>query len=517
MASGDILNIEVLETFSTKSNPFWSSGILPYSGYYTQLKNFKCLNNNKKLVNTVLGYWEPKRDESEITFPYQNIFDLILHSGTQKLSGSGEQFFATSGDLIGAGFDETLSKKYGYKYTLSGAPIGYNEIYIEGTGTTLQDLLGKTIDCVMVSHFSDSGIVPFNNAFGYKIKNQKTGPGTVRYQFFLSTGEFNFQESTETQKKAYVSIGSAVNTENYLNITGNNENFFIRHSGISGEFLYGTFNISNSGNHTLRYIFTGLDPRITISRMSPKAWHVRGGIINRETKRKRLQNKRTISYKISTIGLNLNHEYTGYIQFSGIYKPDTIYNTTGFNIPIYYKINDHGSRAYFDNFYFKYTGDFHENINAFETYPIGTPIQISKLSNNKYPKLNLGLTVYNTGTGVSGAKSLDKISSGFFKPCLESKMYWNANTRNQLFDSSMIKMNTKNGMVQFRTGISGSLPSNNYINYQSSSGAFQSDILFSIKDTGQISAGLYSGDIYIFTSDTSYENPKSFPVLVNYL
>jgi hypothetical protein len=508
MAQGDITGIEILETFSTKSNPFWSQDSLPFSGKYFGLNNFKSLNTNKRFQNTVLGTWTPTRDKAEFTFPYNNIFELILHSGTQ--SGTiGENSFASTGDLINAGFSSELANRYGYKYTATGANIGYNEIYIEGTGNTIYDLLGKEVQCIMISRFSDSGIVPFDNLSGFKAKKQKALPGLMRYQFFLTTGSF-LSGNGVNQKYSYLSVGTKVNTENYLNVTGNNQNLFMRHSGISGENLFGTFDISNSGNYRLNYNVVSLDPKITIDETSPTGFAVRAGNVNRMPKRKRFFNKKNISYSINTSGLILNQEYTGHIRVSGIYRNDAIYNITGVSIPITYKISDHGARAAFDNFYFRYTGDFHQNINGFQVYPNGNIISLNS-GVSGYPKLTLGLTIYNTGTGVYSSVTLNRISSGFYKPKIESKLFWEATG-----DSNNIKILNKNGSVYFGTGISGSLPTGKYIIHSGQSGAFQNDIFFSIYNTGQISTGIFSGNLLVNVSDSSNQN-RSFPISINFL
>jgi len=485
------------------------------------LNNFKSLNTNKRFQNTVLGTWTPTRDKAEFTFPYNNIFELILHSGTQ--SGTiGENSFASTGDLINAGFSSELANRYGYKYTATGANIGYNEIYIEGTGNTIYDLLGKEVQCIMISRFSDSGIVPFDNLSGFKAKKQKALPGLMRYQFFLTTGSF-LSGNGINQKYSYLSVGTKVNTENYLNVTGNNQNLFMRNSGISGENLFGTFDISNSGNYRLNCNILSLDPKIIIDETSPTGFAIRAGNINRMPKRKRLLNKRSISYKINTSGLTLNQEYTGYIRVSGSYRPDATYNITGVTIPITYQIFNRDAKATFDNFYFQYTGDFHQNLNAFKTYQIGTPINLysggypglasggNLNSYNRYSKFTLGLSIYNTGSGVSGALSSDRISSGFFNPIEDSKLYWHATA-----SDPNIKILNEDGGVKFQTGISGSLPAEHNIIYNGQSGSFQSDIFFSIKNSGQINPGLFSGDILVKTSDIN-DSLRTFPVLINFI
>jgi len=148
MANGDISGVQLIRKFSSRSNPFWNNQALPFSGSYIDLKNFTCLNNDKSFNSTVLGFWEPRRKQNDFTFPYKNLYELISHSGTQ--SGSiGEHHFASSGDLINAGFPEQASKRYGYKYTNSGEKIGYNEVYIEGNAT-IDDLVGKKINCIML-------------------------------------------------------------------------------------------------------------------------------------------------------------------------------------------------------------------------------------------------------------------------------------------------------------------------------------------------------------------------------
>lgn len=521
MAQGDITAVELLDIFSTKSNPFWSKDSLPFNGKYFNLNKFKSLNTNKQFQNTVLGAWNPIRDKSSFTFPYQNIFELILHSGTQ--SGTiGENYFASTGDLLAAGFPNELANKYGYKYTATGTNIGYNEIYIEGTGNTIYDLLGKEVECIMISRFSDSGIVPFNNLSGFKIKNQKCPPGLLRYQFFLTTGSFTSGDGVN-QSYSYISVGTKVNTENYLNITGNNTNLIMAHSGISGENLFGTFDISNSGNFRLNYNVLSLDPKIIIDSSSPTGSAVRAGNSNRIPRRKRLFNKKSISYKINTSGLNLDQEYTGYIRVSGIYRPGVTYNITGLNVPVKYKIQDLGARAAFDNFYFRYTGDFHQNLNAFQTYQIGETINLysggypsvgqngSLNAYNRYPRLTLGLSIYNTGSGVSGALSSDRISSGFLDPINVSNLFWHASA-----SSPYIHILNKEGGVHFRTGISGSLPAEHNIIYSGESGSFQNDIFFSIRNTGQIPTGFFSGDILINTSDIT-NSLITFPILINFI
>lgn len=507
MAQGDISAVQILGNFSTKSNPFWSKGALPYSGSYIDLDGFKSLNKNQEFQNTVLGYWEPTRDKANFTFPYQNIFHLILHSGTQS-GNLGETHFASSGDLTGVGFSPELAGRYGYKYTVSGAAIGYNEIYIEGTGT-INDLLGKQVECMMISRFSDSGLVPFANPSGFKIKKQKISAGIMRYQFFLTTGSFNSGIGT-SNKLSYLSVGTKVNTENYPNVTGNNQNYSMHHSGISGEDLFGTIHISNSGNYRLNYQVTSLDPNIIIDPLSPTNFAVRGGNIYRTPTRKRLFRKRDISYSINTSGLSLDQSYTGYIRVSGIYRNDAIYNITGVNIPITYKISDYGARATFDNFYFRYTGDFHTNINGFQVYPTGNTISWSS-GVSGYPKLTLGLTIYNTGAGVYSSNTLNRISSGFYKPKVESSLFWEATG-----DSNNIRILNQNGSVYFTTGISGSLPTGKYIIHSGQSGAFQNDIFFCIQNTGQIPAGIFSGNLLVNVNDSSNPN-RSFPISINFL
>jgi len=507
MAQGDITAIQILGNFSTKSNPFWSKGALPYSGSYIDLDGFKSLNKNQEFQNTVLGYWQPTRDKADFTFPYQNIFDLILHSGTQN-GNLGETHFATSGDLTGAGFSQELAGKYGYKYTLFGEAIGYNEIYIQGTGT-INDLTGKQVECIMISRFSDSGLVPFANPAGFKTKKQKVTAGIMRYQFFITTGSFT-SGIGPNNKLSYLSVGAKVNTENYPNVTGNNQNYIMRHSGISGENLFGTINLSNSGNYRFNYQVTSLDPKIIIDPICPTGFSIRGGDIYRSPARKHLFRKRNISYSINTSGLSLNQNYTGYVRVSGIYRNDAIYNITGVNVPITYRISNHGARAAFDNFYFRYTGDFHNNINGFQVYPTGNTISWSS-GISGYPKLTLGLSIYNTGTGVYSSNTLDRISSGFYKPKMESNLFWKATG-----DSNNIRVLNSNGSVHFATGISGSLPAGKYIIHSGQSGAYQNDIFFCIHNTGQIGVGIFSGNLLVNVSDSSGAN-KSFPISVNFL
>jgi hypothetical protein len=508
MPAGDITNIEILNVASTKCNPFWTADSPPFSGDYINLKNFTSLNNDKNLDRTVLGYWTPTRPKATFSFPYKNIFELLLHSGTQS-GDMGETVFASSGDLASEGIPANLAGKYGYKYTVTGAEIGYNEVYISGGGN-LQNLIGQEINCIMISRFSDSGIIKTGNDF--KIKKQKTLPGSLRYQFFLSTGDFSANAGVNS-KTAYLSVGQEVSTENYYNLVGvNNQYYKFNHSGNVGEKIFGSFNVSNTGNYNFEYNVKSLSPRITIQ--SPfqsgitTGILVRAGSIYRKPHRKRLFNKKSISYSINTDGLDTNKEYTGYINISGIYQPDVNFNITGLNLPIKYTVMNNNTQTAFDNFYFKYTGSHLENINAFQTYTIGSPMPVYTGASGLYPKITLGLSVYNIGTGVSGTKSLNRISSGFFKPCIESSMYWEAYSSNQ-----NIKILNNSGSVYFKTGISGSLPSYHNIIYSGQSGSFQNDIYFSIKNTGQIPSGqLFSSFLNVKTSDEQ----ASFPILIDY-
>ena len=508
MPAGDITNIEVLNVASTKTNPFWTVDSPPFSGDYINLKNFTSLNNNKTFDKTVLGYWTPTRPKATFSFPYKNIFELILHSGTQ-IEDVGQTVFASSGDLTGEGIPPNLAGKYGYKYTVTGAEIGYNEVYISGGGN-LPDLIGQEVNCIMISRFSDSGVIITGDDF--KTKKQKVSPGTLRYQFFLSTGDFFVNAGTNT-KTAYLSVGTEANTENYYNLTGaNNEYHKFNHSGIVGEKIFGVFNVSNTGNYNFRYNAKSLNPRITIQ--SPfesgnlTGILVRAGSIYRKPHRKRFFNKKSISYTVNTDGLEINKEYTGYINISGIYEPDVDFNITGLNLPIKYTVIDYNAKAAFDNFYFKYTGSHLENINAFQTYDIGFPIPVYTGVSGLYPKITLGLSVYNIGPGVSGAKSLGRISSGFFKPCIESKLNWEAYSSDE-----NIKILNNSGSVYFETGISGSLPNYHNIIYNDQSGSFQNDIYFSIKNTGQIPSGqLFSSFLNVKTSDKE----TLFPITIDY-
>lgn len=548
MAYGDLSNIQYLGAYSAKTNPFLPKDVPPHTGGYIDVSQFKSLNTNKKLDNTIMYFWNPKRDKADFKFPYKNLFELIQHSGTQSGYLSGETFlpmgeyetFATSGDLVNAGFDPELAQRFGYKYTASGAKIGYNEIYIEGNAT-LYDLVGKTVDCMMISEFSTSGIVSGIN--GYKRKKQKTiehkysrsgfaswsganerpnktnldAPGFLRYRFFLTTGTLTSGQALDNTRYAYLSVGAKCTTINYPQVaTGNNENYYLSHSGISGQELYGNFYVGNSGNYAFGCKIVSLDERIIIDKYSPTGYRVRAGGPFRTVRRKTDGIKRSINYKIITTGLIPDIEYTGYIRVSGSYAPDMTYNITGLNLPIYYKIYNPQPKAYFDNFYFKFNGP---GPNDFISYPIGSPIDCSGTGIylwksgtyiTGYPRIRLGLTIYNTGQNVSGSYSLNKISSGWFKPSMDAQLYWDAT------GSDYIWTFTRWGGVSFATGESGNLPSQHYIPYQTTSGAFCNDIYFSITNTGQFPQGLFSGDLYIQTSDP--EKAKvSFPVLINYL
>jgi hypothetical protein len=506
MANGDISGVQLIRKFSSRSNPFWNNQALPFSGGYIDLKNFTCLNNDKSFNNTVLGFWEPKRKQNDFTFPYKNLYELINHSGTQ--SGSiGEYHFASSGDLINAGFPEQASKRYGYKYTNSGEKIGYNEVYIEGNAT-IDDLVGKRINCIMLHRFADSGL-NFTDNGDFKAQKQKTGPGILRYQIFLTTGDLDIKDGID-HKICYPSIGSESNTENFLNLKHNNENFIIKKSGIYGEDLYGNFYISNSGNHRFDYKVNSLDENIKFTQFSKLKSKVRAGVMNRMPKRRDLFRKRNIGYEIHTSNLIPDEQYTGYIQFSGNYPQNAICNYTGIQIPVIYSVHDFGARASFDNFYFKYTGSHVKNINNFIVYPIGEVINIDKNQSGSYDKLTLGLTIYNTGVGVSGINSLNKISKNWFNPSIEAKLFWEATGEAQ------VNVLNNYGSVYFETGAYGSLPQEHYIKYNNQSGAFQNDIFFSINNTGQIPEGQFSGDVSINVSDSSCQN-YTFPVLINYL
>jgi len=508
MPAGDITNIEILNVASTKSNPFWIVDSPPFSGDYIKLKNFTSLNNNKTFDRTVLGYWTPTRPKAIFSFPYKNIFELILHSGTQ-VGDMGQTVFASSGDLVDEGIPANLAGKYGYKYTVTGAAVGYNEVYISGGGS-LGDLIGQEVNCIMISRFSDSGVIQTEDDF--KIKKQKVSPGTLRYQFFLSTGDFSTNPGTNS-KTAYLSVGTEVNAENYFNLNDeNNQNHRFFHSGIIGEKIFGTFNVSNTGNYNFKYNVKSLSPRINIESpfVSGRSTGilVRAGSIYRKPHRKRFFNKKSISYTINTDGLQVNKEYTGYINISGIYQPDVSFNITGLNLPIVYTVNNYNPKSAFDNFYFKYTGSHLENINGFKTYNIGSHIPVYTGASGLYPKITLGLSVYNIGSGVSGTKSLNKISSGFFKPCIESSMYWEAYSSNE-----NIKILNKSGSVYFETGISGSLPNYHNIICSGQSGSFQNDIYFSIKNTGQIPSGqLFVSFLNVKTSDKE----TVFPITIDY-
>jgi hypothetical protein len=381
-------------------------------------------------------------------------------------------------------------------------------VALQSTGT-INDLTGKQVECIMISRFSDSGLVPFANPSGFKTKKQKVTAGMMRYQFFITTGSFT-SGIGPNNKLSYLSVGAKVNTENYPNVTGNNQNYIMRHSGISGENLFGTINLSNSGNYRFNYQVTSLDPKIIIDPICPTGFSIRGGDIYRSPARKHLFRKRNISYSINTSGLSLNQNYTGYVRVSGIYRNDAIYNITGVNVPITYRISNHGARAAFDNFYFRYTGDFHNNINGFQVYPTGNTISWSS-GISGYPKLTLGLSIYNTGTGVYSSNTLDRISSGFYKPKMESNLFWKATG-----DSNNIRVLNSNGSVHFATGISGSLPAGKYIIHSGQSGAYQNDIFFCIHNTGQIGVGIFSGNLLVNVSDSSGAN-KSFPISVNFL
>lgn len=506
MAYGDISGIELIGRFSSRSNPFWNNQALPFSGKYLDIENFTCLNNNKFFKNTVVGFWEPRKKQNDLTFPYKNLFELISHSGTQS-GNLGEEYFASSGDLLAAGFPEQAAKRYGYKYTASGEKIGYNEVYIEGNAS-LDDLIGKKVNCIMFHRFADSGLY-FTEDGDFKVQKQKTGPGILRYQIFLTTGDLALQDGIN-EKICYPSIGSESNTENFLNLKHNNENFVIKKSGIFGEDLYGNFYITNSGNHIFNYKITTSDENIKFTYFSKLRGKVRAGQINRMPKRKDLFRKRNIGYEIHTSNLIPGEQYTGYIQFSGIYPENAIYNYTGIQIPVIYSVHDLGARASFDNFYFKYTGSHIKNINNFAMYPIGETINIQKNESGKYDKLTLGLTIYNTGIGVSGINSLNKINKGWFNPHIEAKLFWEATGEKN------INVLNNYGSVYFETGAYGSLPSEHYIKYNNQSGAFQNDIFFSIENTGQIPVGQFSGNININVSDSSCQN-YNFPVLINYL
>lgn len=563
MAYGDISNIEYLGAYSTKTNPFLAKDVPPHSGGYIDVTQFKSLNTNKKLDNTIMYFWDPKRDKAEFKFPYKNLFELIQHSGTQSGYLSGETFlpmgeyetFATSGDLINAGFDPELAQRFGYKYTSSGAKIGYNEIYIEGNAT-LDDLIGKTVNCIMISRFSSSGIVSGED--GYKRKKQKiihhkytrTGfgswsganarttpssleaPGFLRYMFFITTGDLLSGQSIDNNRYAYLSVGPKCTTINYPQVaTGNNENYYLIHSGISGQELYGNFYVGNSGNYAFGVVVNSLDDRIIIDKYSPTGFRNRAGDPFATRRRKRDGIQKSINYKINTVGLEVDNLYTGYIRVSGAFAPPIIpfksghrrwprnpmvCNITGLNLPVYYKIYDTQPKAYFDNFYFKFNGP---GLNDFTSYPIGTPIDCSGTGIYRwkygsyitgYPKIKLGLTIYNTGQKVSGSYSLNKINSGWFKPSMDAQLYWDAT------GSDYIWTFTRWGGVSFKTGESGDLPSQHYIPYQMTSGAFCNDIYFSITNTGQFSTGLFSGDLCVKTSDPE-KNEVFFPILINYL
>ena len=506
MANGDISGVKLIGKYSSRSNAFWNNQALPFSGSYIDLKNFTCLNNNKSFNSTVLGFWKPKRKQNDFTFPYKNLFELINHSGTQS-GNVGEHYFASSGDLINAGFPEEAAKKYGYKYTTSGEKIGYNEVYIEGNAT-LHDLVGKKINCIMFHRFADSGL-NFTDNGDFKAQKQKTGPGILRYQIFLSTGDLDIKDGID-QKICYPSIGSESNTENFLNLKHNNENFIIRKSGIWGEDLYGNFYVSNSGNHIFDYNIVSLDENIKFTQFSRIKSKVRAGVINRMPRRKDLFRKRNIGYEIYTSNLISDQQYTGYIQFSGNYPQDAIYNYTGIQIPVIYSIHDFGARASFDNFYFQYTGSHIKNINNFIMYPIGETINIAKNPSGIYDKLTLGLTIYNTGIGVSGVNSLNKINRGWFKPSIEAKLFWEATGQEN------INVLNNYGSVYFDTGAYGSLSSEHYIQHNNQSGAFQNDIFFCIENTGQIPIGQFSGNVNIKVSDSSCPN-YNFPILINFL
>jgi len=557
MAQGDIYELNHLGTFSTRRDPFLTKDTLPYSTGAFQygtidVSTFKSLNTNKQQFNKILSFWEPQREKADFKFPYKNIFELIQHSGTQSGYLDGDVFlpigerdtFATSGDMINAGYDPDLATRFGYKYTASGAKIGYNEIYIEGNAT-LNDLIGKDVNCIMISRFSSTGIVtgatgdlkqkkqktitPYGSRFfrsdtstgagfwsGFKNSSPIDPPGFVRYKFFLTTGSITSGNNTDPDRKSLLSIGSKCNFINYVQIAkNNNANYSLSHSGISGQELYGQFFIANTGNSPCGYKMQSLDNRIIIDNYCLLSGNVKAGdmfAFNRKNNRI----KRSIDYKVETTGLEIDKEYTGYIQLSGIYGNNVQYNITGLNLPIYYKIYNYEPKVYFDNFYFKFNGP---GVNDFESYPINTPIDCSGTGIypwksgayiTGYPKVKLGLTIYNTGSGVSGAYSLNKIDSGWFNPSLESQLYWDAT------GSDYIWTNTRWGGVKFATGESGSLPSKHYIPFSGTSGAFCNDIYFSISNTGQFPAGLFSGDLCVKTSDPI--NQKIFfPILINYL
>jgi len=93
---------------------------------------------------------------------------------------------------------------------------------------------------------------------------------------------------------------------------------------------------------------------------------------------------------------------------------------------------------------------------------------------------------------------------------MDAQLYWDAT------GSDYIWTFTRWGGVSFRTGESGDLPSEHYIPYQTSSGAFCNDIYFSVTNTGQFPPGLFSGDLCVKTSDPN-KSTNFFPVLINYL
>jgi len=261
MAKGDITEVKQIGVYALRKDPFYPKDMGPYNGKALDLEKFNCVSHNINTTNKVLGLWEPTRPKSEFRFPYKNIYELLLHSGVQVGNIGEDGVFATKEDLIEAGYTERTAETFGYKYTIQGSGIGYNEVYLE-KGLTLENLPGKEVNCLMVSRFSTSGIVNGQR------KTQRVKPNKLRYRFFITTGDINLQDAnfTPTSKP---SIGPRINFDNYkVASLVNNENYKKTVTGTNKKDIYDGVFISNIGNKLFRYSVECIDPNLVL--VNPK-------------------------------------------------------------------------------------------------------------------------------------------------------------------------------------------------------------------------------------------------------